>query len=132
MTPDLAAFRIIYPEFSPVSDEIVEFYIADAVETLNENAWGVCYAKAVLSLAAHNLALSMARQASATDDGSGVVEIGATGAIASASAGGLSVSFTPTASASSDDGAFYSQTPYGQHYMSLRRECLSRGRLVCQ
>ena len=133
MTPDLATFRIIYPEFSGVGDPVVQLWLDDAIETLSESAWGQCYAKAVLAHAAHNLSLSLSRQANSADDGNGIVEVAATGVVASAAAGGVSVSFAqPASTSSTEDRAWFSQTPYGQHYLALRKQCLSRGRLGCQ
>lgn len=133
MTPDLPTFSLLYPEFDAVEDTVVQFWIDKAIDKLLEEAWGLCYTEGTLAHAAHELALSLARQASVIDAASGDTVIGATGVITSASAEGLSVSFAQQKSASeTDDGAFYAQTPYGQHFLALRRECLPRGRLVCQ
>ena len=131
MTPDLPTFRIVYGEFASVADATVQFWLDDATDTLSERAWGRCYAKACLSYAAHNLALSMNRTANAVDAGDGIVETGASGTVASATADGLSVSFAVPNSATQDDAnAYYAQTDYGKRYMALKRECLSRGGLV--
>lgn len=130
LTADLVTFRLAYPEFQTVSDAAVQFRLDDAIEQLNEAAWGLCYAKAVLSYAAHELALSQARIAAASvDEDNGAVSIAPTGQITQASAEGLSVSFAGPSQGEGADSAYFAQTPYGQNYLALRRQCLSRGEL---
>ena len=122
MTPDLTTFRALYPEFNDVTDATVTLYIESSKEVLSEQNWGRCWSKAVLLLAAHDLKLSLERQAGFSPD-----TPSAAGALTSASAGGLSVGFgyaeffTRTAS-----NSYYSKTPYGQEYLVLRRRCLPR------
>lgn len=129
MTPDLATFRIMFPEFAPVADPVVQFWLDDAAEELDEGAWGRCYAKAVLNYAAHQLALALARQASATETGEGEVVIPQTGVLASGSEEGISFAFAQSSTPKSFTQEWLSQSPYGQAYLALQRQCLSRGRL---
>lgn len=124
--PSLALFRILFPEFASVSDETIQAYLDGNIEVLSMPAWGACYGRAVMYLAAHELALSQARIASSVDAG-GVV-VAPTGVVQSASAEGLSVSFA-VPSNRSEYAAWLAQTPYGQRYLALMRSCLSRGRL---
>lgn len=132
MTPNLETFRIIYPEFVTIDDTVVQFWIDDAIEFLLESAWGKCYPKAVLSLSAHELSLTQSRQANSAVNAAGLVEVGQSGIISSASEGDLSVSFeSKSETAKTADSSIYSQTPYGLQYLSLRRQCLRRGTLTC-
>ncbi|MPW31952.1 DUF4054 domain-containing protein [Agarivorans sp. B2Z047] len=133
MNADLPTFRALYPEFSSIGDEVVQIYIDDADEHLSEQAWGRCYAKALLSYVAHNLALSQNRQANSATNDDGVVESSPMGVVSSASADGLSVGFTVPQSASSNaKDAWYWQTPYGQQFLALRKQCLRKAMLVCR
>ncbi len=127
MLADLATFRVLFAEFSSVSDIEVQIYLDDALGFLSASAWGLCRSKAVLNYAAHNLALSQARKAQASTENDAVI-ISPTGDIASASAEGLSVSFQ-AGMAKDSTQSWLNQTPYGQTYMALQRQCLSRGRL---
>jgi hypothetical protein len=130
MQADLETYRALYPEHEPLTDALIQLQIDDAVEHLSRKSWGRCYPKAVLSYTAHEVALAQARKAGAVITENGEVVGQATGTVASASAGGLSVSFAVPASAGTADAAYFSQTPYGQRYLALRRECLSRGHIV--
>lgn len=130
MQADLPTYRALYPEHGPVLDAVVEVQIDAALDHLSRNSWGRCYPRAVLTWAAHEVALAQARQAGAVITEGGQVVGQASGTVASASAGGLSVSFAVPASASSSDAAYFSQTAYGQRYIALMRECLSRGRMA--
>ena len=130
MQADLPTYRALYPEHGPVLDAVVEVQIDAALDHLSRKNWGRCYPRAVLTWAAHEVALAQARQAGAVITEGGQVVGQASGTVASASAGGLSVSFAVPASASSSDAAYFSQTAYGQRYIALMRECLSRGRIA--
>ena len=127
---DLPSYRALYPEHGPIVDAVIEVQIDAALEHLSRQRWGRCYPRAVLTLAAHEVSLAQARQAGAVITENGQVVGQAAGTVASASAGGLSVSFAVPASASRSDAAYFSQTAYGQRYLALMRECLSRGRVV--
>lgn len=129
MTPDLATFRIVFPEFATIADPVVQFWLDDSADELDLGAWGRCYAKAVLNYAAHQLALALARQASATETGGGEVVIPQTGVLASGSEEGISFAFAQNSSPKSATQEWLSQTPYGQAYSALQRSCLDRGRL---
>lgn len=130
MQADLPTYRALYPEHGPLLDSVIEAQIDAALEHLSRKHWGRCYPRAVLTYAAHEVALAQARKAGAVTTESGEVVGQATGAVASASAGGLSVSFAVPASASRCDAAYFSQSAYGQRYLALMRECLSRGRMA--
>lgn len=129
MTPDLATFHALFPEFATIDDSVIQIYLDDAADELDQGAWGRCYAKAVLNYAAHQLALSQARQASASESESGGVVIPQTGVLASGSEEGISFAFAQSSSPKSATQEWLSQTPYGQAYSALQRQCLDRGRL---
>lgn len=128
MTPDLATFRALFPEFATIADLTVQLYIDDAADTLDLGAWGRCYPKAVLNYAAHELSLAQNRAASAVVTGGGVV-VPQTGQLASGSEEGISFAFAIGSTPKTFTQEWLSQTPYGQAYLALQRQCLSRGRL---
>lgn len=128
MTPDLATFRILFPEFATVGDTVVQFYLDDAIDHLDAGSWGRCFAKAALNYSAHELALAQARAASASVQTGGVV-IPQTGKLQSGSEEGISFSFEASTVNKSATGEWLAQTQYGQAYLALQRECLSRGHL---
>lgn len=129
MTPDLATFRIMFPEFATIADPAVQFWLDDAADELDAGAWGRCIAKAVLNYAAHQMALALARKASATETGSGEVVIPQTGVLVSGAEEGISFAFAQSSTPKSFTQEWLSQTPYGQAYLALQRQCLDRGRL---
>jgi hypothetical protein len=124
MTPDLATFRALFPEFASIVDATVNLYLDDALDHLSQGAWGRCWAKAALNYAAHELALAQARAASAVG---GVVP--QTGKLQSGSEEGISFAFESSSTPKTFTQEWLSQTPYGQAYLALQRECLERGRL---
>ena len=124
MTPDLATFRALFPEFASIVDATVNLYLDDALDHLSQGAWGRCWAKAVLNYSAHELALAQARAASAVG---GVVP--QTGKLQSGSEEGISFAFESSSTPKTFTQEWLSQSPYGQAYLALQRECLERGRL---
>ncbi len=133
LTGTLIEFRALFPEFDPVSDVTVQPQLDQCTEDLSETAWGKCYGKAILYCAAHEIALSQNRQANATVNAAGLVgtTTGA-GAITGASAGGISASFSQSATQStgSDADVYLSKTEYGQRFIALKRQCLSTARIA--
>ena len=128
MEADLVTFRALFPEFAPIADPAVQIYIDDALDQLAAPAWGRCFAKAALNYAAHNLALAKARAASASNQ-SGNVVVPQSGKLQSGSEEGISFAYEASTANKSATGEWLSQSPYGQAYMALQRQCLSRGRL---
>ncbi len=124
--PSRATFRMRFPEFDPINDDVVDFWLDDTIAELSETNFGDCYGVAVETLAAHKLSLSGQRQ---TQTAEGVQPI--SGAVQSASADGLSVSFGASKASTGSGREYYlSQTPYGIDYLSIREKCLGRGRLA--
>lgn len=128
MTPDLATFRALFREFESVADPVIDLYLDDASETLDMAAWGRCYAKAVLYYTAHELALANARVSSAAMVGD-TVTIPQSGKLQSGSQGGISFSFEQSQAKSMSD-EWLAQSPYGQSFAALRRQCLMPAHLA--
>lgn len=125
MTPDLATFRVLFPEFASVPDATVLVFIDEETVGFDKGAWGTCYGKAVMWYAAHELALAQARAASASSQNGSVV-IPQTGKLQSGSEEGISFSFEASTVNKSANGEWLAQTPYGQAFLALQRQCLSR------
>lgn len=119
MQPTLENFRALFGEFDAVSDAKVQLFLDEAIEKMNSDE---CYGTATLYRTAHELALNL--QATDSDNVSGA------GALTSASADGLSVSFAQVDWANSAEGSYWSKTPYGQKYMQLIYECSGGSRVV--
>lgn len=126
MLADLPTFRALFTEFATIPDATVQLYLDDAVDQLSEGAWGRCFAKAALNYSAHELALAQTRAASASQQGSSVV-IPQTGKLQSGSEEGISFAFESSGRVKSATEEWLAQTPYGQAYSALQRQCLSRG-----
>lgn len=127
--PSVETFKIRFPELAGSGDTVIQFWIDDVAAELSEPNFGDCYPVAVETLAAHRLALSLQRQAQASQGITPTV-----GAVQSASADGLSVSLAQHKAATGNAREVYlSQTPYGLEYLSIREKCLGRGRIAsCQ
>lgn len=132
MAIDIDIFQGMFPEFCDVDDKVLQIWLDEAQSYLCPDNWGDCFDRACLYFTAHNLAQAQARAANKqTRNGATLIQ-GGTGQIASASAGGLSVSYaTPQfATQGNADEVDYSQTPYGIRYLALRDQCLGAGQLV--
>lgn len=122
--PTLTNFKLLFPEFGNVPDSRVNLYLLDNQTEQSQLAWGRCYGKAVLYATAHELSLALARQASASAGG----VVPQTGILQSGSEEGISFSFATLKSVERGAAAeWLAQTPYGQAYTALQRQCLSRG-----
>lgn len=130
MHADLPTYRVLFPEHAAVIDALIEVQLSQAQARLSRSGWGRCYPNAVLTWAAHEVALMQARQASTEVSEDGAVLSQASGTLVGATVGSLSVTFATPAAVQTEEGAYYAQTPYGQRYLALARECLGRGRLV--
>ena len=119
MQPTLENFRALFEEFASVADAKVQLFLDEAIEKMNSDE---CYGTATLYRTAHELALNL--QATDSDNVSGA------GALTSASADGLSVSFAQVDWANSADGSYWAKTPYGQKYVQLIYECSGGSRVV--
>lgn len=114
---DSTIFKTRFPEFDSVTDARIDLFIADAVVELEESSWGTRYDIALSYLTAHLLAL-------ANETASG--NTGGIGPVASASADGLSVSYSrPTYS--STTSAYWESTSYGREFMRIKRTIFAPG-----
>ncbi len=128
MTPDLATFKVLFPEFGTLTDPVVSLYLNDALEELDLGAWGKCYAKAALNYAAHQISLAQTRQSSVSIQ-NGAVVVPQTGKLQSGSEEGIAFNFEASNANKTALGEWLAQTPYGQAFLALQRTCLKRGRL---
>jgi hypothetical protein len=113
---DLAAFRLLYPQFAAVSDEVV-LAVAEQALCLISGTGCDCDAAAWQLMVAHLLQL----QAAATSGGGG------TGPIASATIGGVSVSFQAPPTGSSAYKYWLFTTPYGAQLAAMLARCAAGG-----
>lgn len=132
MTVDADTFKAMFPEFCDVADSTVSIWITEGQDFLCPDAWGDCFHRAVLYFTAHNLAQAQQRAANTRSRGGKTVVSGGSGALQSASAGGLSVSYaTPQfATQGNADEVDFATTPYGIKYLSLRDTCIAAGQLA--
>ena len=132
MALDIDTFTAMFPEFCDVPTEALQIWLDEAQSYLCPDSWGECFDRACLYFTAHSLAQSQARAANTQRRNNATLVQGGNASIASASAGGLSVSYaTPQfASQGSASEVDYAQTPYGLKYLALRDTCLATGRLA--
>jgi hypothetical protein len=107
---DLAKFRILFPQFSTVTDAVVTAVAGQAACYISSACTGGYGVELLNLMVAHMLEL---RSQIATGGGK---------AITSASMGGVSVSMVQPAKAS-DRSAWLFITPWGQQYAALEEKC---------
>lgn len=127
MALDTETFKAFYPEFCNVADSVLTVWLDEAGSYLCPDTWGDCFDRACRFWTAHNLSQSQARTANASAG-----QASGSGAITSASAGGLSVSYAVPDFAVNGgaDEIDYSKTEYGIKFMALRDQCFGGGRLA--
>ena len=111
-TFDLAKFRILFPQFSSIADEVVTAVAEQAICYVPNVCTGNFGVELLNLMIAHMLAL---REQIATGGGK---------ALASASMGGVSVSLAQPAKAD-DRKTWLFMTPFGQQYLALEGKCIS-------
>ncbi len=115
-----AELKAIYPEFVSVSNDVVDYFIADADEEINEDLWGTRAKKAEMLLACHMMVVAGITSANSATSGGGAT----TGAIQSVSVGDVSVTYGgASSSAVSSQGLDPSLagSKYGLEYARLIR-----------
>jgi hypothetical protein len=110
-TFDLAKFRILFPQFNSVSDEVVTAVAEQATCYISSACTGNCAVELLNLMVAHLLAL---REQIAS---------GAGKALTGASMGGVSVSLAQPAKAD-DRKSWLFMTPFGQQYLALESKCV--------
>lgn len=110
----LAKFRVRFPEFVGETDARINLYIDDACEIF------ACCETPILYLAAHLLTLDNASDIGVA--GSGGVNDGGNGVVASEAVGAVNTSYKNVADANTKD-VFYETTPYGRRYIQGRNAC---------
>lgn len=108
---DVAAFRLRYPEFASVSDELLQAYFTEATVYLNNTD-----SSPVTDVNQRAVFLNMlvAHLAAINSGVNGQAASGLVGRVTSASEGSVSVSVD--AGPSSASSWWYMQTPYGAQY----------------
>jgi hypothetical protein len=124
-------FLAIFPEFEAHPVERIEFFLAQAEAAISEGRFGrqTEYGRA-LFCAHHLVCLNNANK-----DGSSKTASVASGAVASKSVGGASISYD-TGSASESDAGYWNATSYGRLLWGLMRTYrrlpfVALGRAVC-
>ena len=110
----LADFRTRYPEFDGVADAVVNVYIDDAEQDTSATFFGDWHPRALAALAAHRLSTFL--------DASGNATGGQGGALAAASADGVSATYEMPTDLSAADVLLWGTT-YGQLYLEIRNRC---------
>ena len=110
-TFDLAKFRILFPQFGSIADEVVTAVAEQATCYIPNVCTGGCGVELLNLMVAHLLAL---REQIAT---------GAGKALTGASMGGVSVSLAQPAKAD-DRKTWLFMTPFGQQYLALESKCI--------
>ena len=109
MNEVLKEFRMRFPEFETITDDVVVFFCSDAAQELSAKKWGKFYLRGLTNLTAHLLAIH--KRIIVNGDGANYP-------VTSESAGELSVSYGSTVTAQT---AQYELTCYGQEFLRLRR-----------
>ena len=107
----LPLFRARFPEFEAQMDAMLTMILTDAMAIFALSS------SATLYLAAHLMALDIESELGST----GASVDGGDGEIVSDSAGGKAGSFKPMADKGRD--TFFTTTPYGRRYITLRNAC---------
>lgn len=108
----LDKFKIMYPMFADMGDELIQFVAEDALCYMND-CGGKCTDQLWMLLVAHMLHLR--KQAGAG---------GLVGSVASATIDKVSVSFNAPP-VTSDASYWFSLSPFGQQFLALRGRCSS-------
>jgi hypothetical protein len=110
-TPTAADLKARYPAFSAVNADVISYWIADAMRSIDTSWSEGDYAVALLALAAHNMAIS----GLGTDD-----DITIPGGVTGFRMGPVQIGLTREA-ANAKLGADYSSTRYGAEFRRLLR-----------
>lgn len=105
---DIDKFKLLYPAFADLDDEVIEAFAEQAICYMNK--CGKCQSQAWFLAVAHMLALR-----ESTSSG------GATGVVQSARRGSESVSFA--VGDVSHGRGWWMTTPYGNQYLTLMSRC---------
>lgn len=116
----LTTLRLLAPEFSSVPDDDVAQWIDLCEPMVSKARFGSLYKQAVALLAAHRMKLSGKYDA---PDTSGILNLAASGKVASYTEGQTSISFHAPAS-SSGGSKEYDSSEYGRQYLDLRRSTI--------
>lgn len=111
MAVTVATFKIRFPEFASIEDEVIQMFIDDSSLFVNENIWDTKYDLGVSYRAAHELAIYNNTSAGNSE---------ASGPITGQSVDGVSISFG-SSNKITDETMYLSSTIYGQKYLAMRK-----------
>jgi hypothetical protein len=118
VAPTPTTFKARYPEFAPVSNDLITLVLAEAVDQVGDTWLERDRARAQMLLAAHTL--TMEGEPGRTASGSGIA---ATGAVKRRKVGDVEVEFAGFSGGSgAGSGSGYAATSYGQEFMALMRK----------
>jgi len=112
----LPQFRVLFPQFSPLSDDAIELYYNQAITIFNETGCAAA-TNAVLYLTAHLLVIDNVLAGGNTDVG----QDGGDGENTSEKVGEVQVTLKPMAETGL--ATFYTSTVYGRRFLSFRAAC---------
>lgn len=120
-TPTPATFKARYPEFTAVSDALVQLVLDDAIGDVGDTWLEKDRARAQMLLAAH--VLTMEGEPGRTENGSSGATAG-TGIVKRDKVGDVETEFATPSSSGSGGSALsaYARTFYGQQYLELLRK----------
>lgn len=127
----LEEFRLLFPEFSDVSDAAIQVYLDLYNTTLDSANWGTLKGLGVLYASAHQIALSQKRQANAqrTPDDSFTIVTDEPGPIKSAKTQDIEADYQVATSAEkgNESSSAWSTTYYGRTYLDYRNAVVPKG-----
>ena len=123
--PTATTFKTRFPEFGPVSDDLVELVILEAVDAVGDNWLERDRTLARLLLTAHNLSMEGEPARSKSLAKGGAVQNAQSGPVTSFKDGDVAVTFGGTGSGASGTGSAeieFGKTSYGARYLVLMRK----------
>lgn len=130
MPASLDLFRILWPAYAGVSDDIVTTLIVRTSTEFDAERWGDLYLDGLLALVAHRLEIRARSAAAAGGAGGAGTGNTTTGAVTSRATGDVSIGFAGPGSsitgggAASQSDAVYATTAGGLEYLRLRGRCI--------
>ena len=120
---DYSLFVTVFPEFSSASTPAISFWLAQAPLQLNSRMFGANFDLASMLFVAHNLALGLQEEKTASKGGT---PGDALGPVSSKSVGGVSISYDAAGIAIPGAGA-WNATSYGQRLYKMMQAAACGG-----
>ena len=131
MSFNTVKFKTIYPEFSSLTDIIVEYRGTQGDKTLSDTTWGDLREEALFLWTAHYLAIQYNIAKGLKQNGKNSINPGLVNS-QSASNASLSNSYSHSNMVSGDDPfrADFARTSYGLEYLSMMETTMGNGHVV--